>query len=229
VGPPSRHRLDLGGEVHLGWTIRSSDHQCMAKTILCVGRLRPAAQDRRLPFRHRRLDAAVESGPTLRLNLPCRALPDLQLRAKSKPLGRDVGVPTFGRNRFSSRGDMARNCHAVACSRVHGTRNIQFQHGVSLTGGTRVENRVPRKPMCRQVLTAHACRALLSCCRPFSIFSGPAAVGRAHCPCTSGASPTCRSDDRRVFASSTNGVSRGGRSSVAVALSRRDSRTTKRV
>ena len=98
-----------------------------------------------------------------------------------------------------------------------------------LCGGTRVKNRVPPKPMCRQVLIARTCRALLSCCRPFSIFSGSVAVGRAHCPCTSGATPTCRSGDGRVFASSTNGVSRGGRSSVAVALSRRDSRTTKRV
>ena len=80
-----------------------------------------------------------------------------------RPLTRDLGGPTFGRNQLSSRDDMARNFHTAACFRVHGTRDTQFQHDVMIGGGTRAEKRVPSKPMCRQVLTARTCRALLSC------------------------------------------------------------------
>jgi hypothetical protein len=42
---------------------------------------------------------------------------------------------------------MARNVRTAACFSVHRTRNLQFQHGVNLSRGTRVENRVPPKPL----------------------------------------------------------------------------------
>ena len=92
--------------------------------------------------------------------------------------------------------------------------------------GTHAENCVPPKPMCRQVLTAGTCRALLSCLSPSAIFSSLAVVGCAHCPCKSGCIPTCRSGDRRVSDNSMSDLSRGHRLSVVAAFCHWDSCTT---
>jgi hypothetical protein len=135
-----------------------------------------------------------------------------------RPLSRDFGGPTLGRNRSSSRDDIGRNCHVAACLRVHGTRKLHFQHCVSLIDGTRIKIGVPPKPMCRQVLTARTCRALLSCFPPSESPSRSSAVGRCYLPCTSGCPPTGFQSGRRVRANWTNGVSCGGRSSVEPVL-----------